>query len=224
MIKIGPGAKPNKQYVICTADLDQKKNHKIENTEITLYLETKYNNNYRERNPNYATVVYVPEQDKFDGWDIGREYDQILKPGDRICVQHFQLIDDYLESKQVAEGPNGEPLFFVDLREVYFKIVDDKPILLSNFTLCEYADDLKEKTDSGFIIPDIAKEQIRRDSRRARVIYISDFAKRHGISIGDVVLFIEYADYELEFNGKKYLKIASDEILGKFTDDELISL
>lgn len=225
MIKIGPnGSVPNSQYVLCTANLEQKKTYHIPGTEIDLLIENKYNDNYRERNPNYAEVVYIPNSNKFQGYEKYRHYDQILKPGDKVCVQHFQLIDDRNESKAIAEDFDGKPLFLVDLREVYFKIVKNKPVPLSNYTLCEYADPLKDKTSSGLFIPEIAQEQERRNSKQVIVKYVSEFVKKQGVnsvSPGDRVLFIDYADYELEFDGKKYLKIASDEILGILEDDAL---
>lgn len=218
LIKLGEnGGRPAANYVYCKADLEQKKNHHIEGTDITLYIETKFNENLRERNPNYAEVVYIPEEDYFCGYEKYRKYRQDLKPGDQICVQHFQLVDHSGESLAELEDFNGEQLFRVDLKEVYFKIVDGEPVMLSNFLLCERPE-AKTVTDGGIIIPEVAQDGYNRVAKRAIVRYVSDQIRAE-INPGDEILFTEFADYEVEFNGKKYLKIASDEVLGVFTTE-----
>lgn len=200
--------KPIGPYVVCKADLEQKKKHLIPGTDIELYIETDYEQNYRIKNPNYATVVYVPDGDAYEDWDK-RRHSQILKPGDLICSQHFQLINDRNESQSFyKEG--DEDLFRVDVREVYFKVVDGIPVMLGNNALCELIEPPLQ-TEGGIEIPESLREQFQREMRRAKIAFLPE--RHEGLEIGDVIVFIEFADYELEFDGKKYLKIATSEML-----------
>lgn len=202
---------PNQPYVYCKADLEQKKIHHVDGTDIDLYIENKFNENLRERNPNYATVIYVPNVTHFTGYDK-KQYPQILQPGDLVCLQHFQLQGHSNESLEEIEDVDGMPLFRVDLKEVYFKINEGKPELLSDYTLCEY-ETAKTITDAGVILPETAIDPYRRSSKRAIVVQVSESVEN--INEGDVIYYSDFADYELEFDGKKLLKISAGDILAK---------
>lgn len=224
LLEIGPnGVIPKLPYVIVKADLDQKKKHIVPGTDVELIIENQYNENLRERNPNYAEVVYSSEEDEFMGYD-NKKFKNILKPGDRICLQHFQLLDHSNNSQAVAIDSQGEQLFIVDIKEVYFKIDEinriDTPVMLSDYTLCERTE-VENITEEGILIPDSAYDQYHRSSGRAIVDFKSDTVD--SVEVGDVILYEKYADYELEFNGKTYLKISESEILGHFTDGKVKS-
>ncbi|NOX15298.1 MAG: co-chaperone GroES [Epsilonproteobacteria bacterium] len=67
------------------------------------------------------------------------------------------------------------------------------------------------KTATGIIIPDNAKEK----PLSAKVIAISKEIKEEGvISIGDTVVFAKYSGTELSLDGKDYLVMNQDDILG----------
>ncbi len=66
-------------------------------------------------------------------------------------------------------------------------------------------------TASGIIIPDNAKEK----PLNGKVISISKEIEEEGvISVGDKVIFAKYAGTELNLDGKEYLVMGQDEILG----------
>ncbi|MBN2680959.1 MAG: co-chaperone GroES [Bacteroidales bacterium] len=75
----------------------------------------------------------------------------------------------------------------------------------------------EQKTASGIIIPDTAKEK----QNIAKVIGISKLDNPE-ISIGDLVLYKEYSGTETEFEGKKYLLIPYDSILAKIVETDSI--
>lgn len=66
------------------------------------------------------------------------------------------------------------------------------------------------KTASGIIIPDSAKEK----PLEGTVIALGKDAIEEGISEGDVVVFPKYGGTEITINGTEYLIMNSDDILG----------
>jgi len=67
------------------------------------------------------------------------------------------------------------------------------------------------KTATGIIIPDNAKEK----PLTAKVVAISKEIKEEGvINVGDKVIFAKYAGTELTVDGKDYLVMSQDDILG----------
>lgn len=75
----------------------------------------------------------------------------------------------------------------------------------------------EQRTASGIIIPDSAKEK----ERIAKVVAISKIENAE-IAPGDSVLYKEYAGTEIEFDGKHYLLLPYTEILSKVVETEAI--
>jgi chaperonin GroES len=72
----------------------------------------------------------------------------------------------------------------------------------------------EEKTPAGIIIPDNAKEK----PLEGKVIAISKEVEEDEnmpIKEGDIVVFAKYAGTEITFDGKEYLVLNTDDILGK---------
>jgi chaperonin GroES len=72
-------------------------------------------------------------------------------------------------------------------------------------------------TAAGIIIPDTAKEK----PQMAEVVGLSNIDNAE-ISVGDTVLFKEYAGTETEFEGKKYLILPYADVLAKVVETESI--
>ncbi len=84
--------------------------------------------------------------------------------------------------------------------------------------LLELADDKSEqKTASGIIIPDTAREK----QNIARIAGLSNIENPE-ISVGDTVLYKEYSGTEIKFEGKKYLLIQYADLLAKIVETESI--
>ncbi len=75
----------------------------------------------------------------------------------------------------------------------------------------------EEKTASGIIIPDTAKEK----PQFAKVLGISGIEDPE-ISVGDVVFYKNFSGTELEFDGKEYLMMPYADILGRIVDTDKI--
>jgi len=70
------------------------------------------------------------------------------------------------------------------------------------------------KTASGIIIPDNAKEK----PLEAKVIAVSkevEDDENLPINVGDTIVFAKYSGTEITVNGKEYLVLNTDDILGK---------
>jgi chaperonin GroES len=75
----------------------------------------------------------------------------------------------------------------------------------------------EEKTASGIIIPDTAKEK----PQFAKVIAISGIEKPE-IAVGDIVFYKNFSGTELDFDGKVYLMMPYNDILGKVVETDKI--
>ena len=84
--------------------------------------------------------------------------------------------------------------------------------------LLDILDDKKEqKTASGIIIPDSAKEK----QNIAKVVSMSNIDNVE-IAVGDKVLYKAFSGTEIDFEGKKYLLIQYAELLAKIVETEEI--
>lgn len=75
----------------------------------------------------------------------------------------------------------------------------------------------EQKTASGIIIPETAKEK----KKVAKVVAISSI-ENSAVAIGDSVLYKEFAGTEAELEGKKFLLIPYADILAKVVETESI--
>jgi chaperonin GroES len=78
-------------------------------------------------------------------------------------------------------------------------------------------DNSEQKTASGIIIPDSAKEK----QEVAKVVAVSNIENAE-IAPGDEVLYKKYSGTEIDFDGKKYLLLPYSEILSKVVETESI--
>jgi chaperonin GroES len=75
----------------------------------------------------------------------------------------------------------------------------------------------EQKTASGIIIPDTAKEK----PKFAKVVWM-DNIENSGVKPGDIVYFKPYSGSEIEIENKKYLVIQYADILAKIVETESI--
>jgi chaperonin GroES len=88
---------------------------------------------------------------------------------------------------------------------------------INQHVLVELNEQAEQKTASGIIIPDSAKEQ----DNTGVVAAISQIENPE-IAIGETVMFKLRSGEELEFEGKKFLMIPYADILGKIVETESI--
>lgn len=78
-------------------------------------------------------------------------------------------------------------------------------------------DKSEQKTASGIIIPDSAKEK----PQYAKVLAIGNI-ENPGISVGDMVVYKKFSGTELDFEGNKYLMIPYADLLAKIVETDEI--
>lgn len=89
---------------------------------------------------------------------------------------------------------------------------------LNENVLLNISDDAtEERTASGLIIPDTAKEK----PLYGEVMAIGQ-VENASIAVGDKVYYKKFSGTELELNGKKYLLIPYADLLAKVVDTENI--
>ena len=75
----------------------------------------------------------------------------------------------------------------------------------------------EQKTSSGIIIPDSAKEK----ESAGKVIALGNI-ENPGIAVGDTVLYKEFSGKEIEFEGKNFIFIPYPDLLAKIVETEEI--
>ncbi len=75
----------------------------------------------------------------------------------------------------------------------------------------------EQKTASGIIIPDTAKEK----PQYAKVVAIGNI-ENPGIAVGDTVFYKKFSGTEFDFEGKKYLMVPYADLLAKIVETEEI--
>ena len=89
--------------------------------------------------------------------------------------------------------------------------------LNENVILDMSSDKTEQRTASGIIIPDTAKEK----PQTAKVLAIGTI-ENPAIAIGDLVLFKKYSGTELDYEGKKMLVIPYADLLAKVVETDEI--
>jgi chaperonin GroES len=89
--------------------------------------------------------------------------------------------------------------------------------LNENVILDMSSDKTEQRTASGIIIPDTAKEK----PQTAKVLAIGTI-ENPAIAIGDTVLFKKYSGTELDYEGKKMLVIPYADLLAKVVETDEI--
>lgn len=89
--------------------------------------------------------------------------------------------------------------------------------LNENVILDMSSDKAEQRTASGIIIPDTAKEK----PQTAKVLAIGTI-ENSAIAIGDTVLFKKYSGTELDYEGKKMLVIPYADLLAKVVETDEI--
>ncbi len=88
---------------------------------------------------------------------------------------------------------------------------------LNQQVLLEVTEEKEQKTASGLIIPDSAKEK----PLFAKVLAVSNIENSE-IAVGDTVFYKKFSGTEVEFEGKKFLILPYADLLAKIVETEEI--
>lgn len=78
-------------------------------------------------------------------------------------------------------------------------------------------DKAEQKTATGIILPDSAKEK----PQYAKVVAIGNI-ENSGIAVGDIVFYKKFSGSEFDFEGNKYLMVPYADLLAKIVETEAI--
>ena len=88
---------------------------------------------------------------------------------------------------------------------------------INQHVLLEMEQEKEEKTASGIIIPDTAKEK----PQFAKVVALSGIENPE-IAVGDIVFYKNFTGTDIDYDGKKYLMMPYADILGKLVETDSI--
>lgn len=178
------------------ANINEKREYKIEGTDVELMIENKFNENLRERNPVSAIVTAVP-----DGYTE-------CSIGDAVWVNHFTFLD-HSNRKEYSVKNGGFDHYRVEIREVFCKVIGGELIPLNDYFFTEVIVDNTEDV-SGFSLPEFMKNKALRD--RVRVSIPNPIHNKHNLKSGDVIHILKNADYLIKIMGKEYARVRESEI------------
>lgn len=125
-----------------------------------------------------------------------------IRKGDVVFLHYMAY--EWVESIEI----DGDSFDVVDAEYVFFKIVNDDFVMQDDVYLGEQLYKNELKLDSGiYLNVDKSKE-----TSRIKITHIP--SNSTNIKVGDVVLSIDGNEYEVNINGKKYVKLLDREIVG----------
>ena len=169
-----------------------------------LYIDTSYDR--ISHVIQHGIVRYVPK--RLSSW---MESDVEVKEGDKVYCHHF------IGEESNCIEIHGEQLNMMKYNMYYARVRDGKIHMLMNWILVDYLEEkeVNYKTDSGIWL----KANAERFEQVGIVRHINSKSKDFDINIGDKVLFIKDADYEMEIEGKKMYRMKNEDVLCKIEGD-----
>jgi len=158
------------------------------------------NRDKKQTNPQIATVI--SENPKFP-----------VKKGEKIFV-HYLAIDTGSELEY-----EGQLCHFIKKSQVFLKIEQDGSYtMMPNTFLGEQVYTEGVKTDSGiYLVPWAEKKE-------ALQVKITHAPKDRFFKEGDIIISYDDNQYELEVDGKKYIKITSEWMTCKLVNNKIVEV
>lgn len=173
-----------KEWYLCTIDAEQKEKHKVEGTDIELFIDADKGLNNRTKNPNIGTITHVAGNAKF-------------KVGERLLTKHFCFKDSNRRLK-IFHQEDGVDYYRVTNHDIMFGIVNDELVPREGVLLC---DKVFPKDTSIVGMKDII------GSRRDMVVVKKVWEGCTHIKEGDLVLIASGGDYLFDWNGEELIKV-----------------
>lgn len=175
-------------------------NDEIKLGEQSLYLDSKWNE-FQNRKME-AEVHSVPAK-----------YDTGVKPGDTLYFHHHVVIKGN-GLGQVIDGDiyyvNYDPENSRNTQAYAYKCQDTGEIkLLSEWIFLKPEEQEEEEVSDSGIILEIKKPEY---NMYGYVLYDSEAVRELGLNVGDKVMIMKNADYEMEIDGQKVYRTHIDHI------------
>lgn len=189
-------------YIIVSFDKKHNKVFEVGGVELirpdewTLTEEGSTNFNMKEVHPQIATVL------------VGNPRYPYRK-GDKVFLHYMAK-----ETEQAIDV-EGEEQSGVDANFVFFVIDGDNMVMAKNTYLGEQVYVDAPKTPSGIYTTPFDKKKEVLKIKLTHVPYDSEY-----FDVGEVVFTVDDNQYTFEYKGKEYIRLRSEEIVGKYKEDE----
>lgn len=178
-------------YLMTILDKEQREKYSFlgdNNKEYTLYTPTEYENDERKKHPNIGVVVNSTGDTQF-------------LPGDKVIVEHNSFRYNVGDYDVLYTDEEGVEYYRVMNYNIFARINDDSTLTPRKYILlCE---PLKDKLVDTFL--HIPEEYI--DYRRDVVRITDVWEGCTEYKPGDYILLRKNADYPIDFNGKRVVKV-----------------
>lgn len=198
---------PNRGLLIVSVDRESKNTHKIEGTDIELFIEKDFGWNEREKNPVNGTVL--------NGGDTG------FKEGQKIICWHNafkdnNLVDTVEVSAPSKYGGENKKLHIYAVRKdwVYFVQEEDGSLSPSDGYIIVDRIYITPETKSSIIVLELAEE------KQQHRVKVKSLPPNPSIpcKVGDVLLIEAMADYEVVFHDgnkeQRVIRIKESDVMG----------
>ena len=184
---------PIGDFVYVEIEKEEENTHTLDNGK-TIWLDTSYDRYVNAR--QYGIVKYVSINIK------KRVEDNItLKEGDKVYFHHF-CIDERMSSES-----GGENIYKVNYDQIYCYVRDGKITMTQDYVFVEPIQ-LEDKIGNIYI-------ESKESTKRGRVKYCNPFSIKDGFNIGDEILYIKNANYDMVIEGERLFRMKNSEILAK---------
>ena len=189
--------KTNQNIVAIKPDWDHKQFHQFSNGE-KIVLETKYNENLRERNQQLGFVMAdVPSMG--------------LKKDDTVVVQHFQFMDHSGDVAENVLNVDGEPIAFCPVWEIYYKIEDGQMEPVGEFLIAKEIPKGQLTTSLDLEFTDLSEPEM--EEVIVEVVAVNKTNKLN-LKVGQRVVLIEkYCKYKILHEKVEFLRIREEEVV-----------
>lgn len=176
---------------------DLEERNKISISGIEMYLASKFRADLRERNPGSAIVAILDQENSLG-----------LSIGDEVIV-HYLTFFDHSYNLKTPIMVDGEALWPITFDDVFGVVRNGELEPVGQFV---YGLPVIKKTltSSFLIIPDgVGEEEVQNKS----TVLKPSQKNKLGLSKGDEVLLMRYANYKLKYNDKTYLRFRESEVI-----------
>ena len=126
-----------------------------------------------------------------------------LKEGDKVYFHHH-CIDEKMSSSF-----GGDNIYKVNYDQIYCYVRDGKIIMTQDYV---FVKPIKTEDKIGNLYI-----QSKESTKKGVVAYANQFSKNDGFKVGDEIVFIKNANYDMTIEGERLFRMKNNEILCKIT-------
>tara|TARA_R100000008_G_scaffold26150_1_gene14235 strand:- start:20540 stop:21112 length:573 start_codon:yes stop_codon:yes gene_type:complete len=124
-----------------------------------------------------------------------------LKEGDKVYFHHH-VIDE-----RMASEFGGENIYKVHYDQIYCYVRDNKITMTQDYVFVEPIKS-EDKIKNLYV-------QSKESTKRGKVAYVNKFSKDEGFGIGDEIMFLKNANYDMIIEGERLFRMKNNEIICK---------